>query len=267
MSRAHWPVLWKIVLPAALAAAGLFAAWSLDQTSIERANRLYRAGAFADAAKIYADHLGRNPEAVTANMIRYNLGTALLGMGDAGASQALGGVGLQSGLDIHVRALNNLGLWRIIEASKALGQSRARVHAVGAVEAYKAALRLQPGHSDAGWNLAIAVRMLASIDAGDYQDGGAPVDGGDKREGDAPPSDDPADPSDQEEEQDAGVTAGEGETAAQAGADTPLSKDEAARILGTEHRDPTKMVGKLMAFEGRALRQRSSGRPSENEPK
>lgn len=247
---------WTAALLVFVALAGLGAAWSIDRNSLERANRLYRGGVVGEAAIIYAEHLGRNPEKAAADRIRYNLGTALLGLDDAGASEALAGVGPDAGVEVQVRALNNLGLWRLVEAARAVGRGRARAHAVGAIDAYRAALRLQPGRPDTGWNLAIALRMLASIDAGDYGNGEL-VEGGAKGEGDESSGDDP-----DAAGEDEGPQAGEGETVAQGDEDAPLSPDVAARILGTAHRDPTTMVGKLMAFEGRTLRQSASERTS-----
>jgi hypothetical protein len=58
-----------------------------------------------------------------------------------------------------------------------------------------------------------------------------------------------------------GPQEGEAETAASADELHPLSLIEASEILGTGHLDPTTMVAKLLAFEGRALRSRASGRP------
>ena len=63
-----------------------------------------------------------------------------------------------------------------------------------------------------------------------------------------------------EEEPQAGPKMGEGETAARAGDAAPLSPRQAAAILGNGHRDPMTMVTKLLAFEGRTLRRRATGR-------
>jgi hypothetical protein len=241
---------------AALALAGAAGGWKIDRDSVERANRLHRAGAFQEAAKLYAGRLAREPGSAR---IRYNLGTALLGQGNAAAGEALGAVGPDAEIEVRLRALNNLGLWRIASAGTAVGQKRARAHAVAAVDAYRTALRLEPGRADASWNLAIALRMLASIETGDYQEGGDPVPEAGERERGADPDAEPADPA-EEQEPEPGPSDGEGETAARAIAAAPLSQGEAARLLGTGHRDPTVIVGKLFALEGRIQRQRSFGR-------
>ena len=257
MRRAGWPT-WSIVGAVLLALAGLAAAWTFDRSSIERGNRLYRGQAFREAAKIYANQLARQPRSAA---IRYNLGTALLGLGNPAAGEALAAVGEGAEIEVRLRALNNLGLWRIAEAAKAFGQKRARGHALAAVAAYREALRLRPGHADASWNLAIALRMLASINAGDYGEASEPTAPGGERDGDALLEGDQSGAG-KEQEQDPvpGPTTGEGETAAPAGAAAPLSQGEADRLLGTSHRDPTAMVGKLIALEGRLMRQRSFGK-------
>jgi len=255
-----WSSVWRMALPPLILIGGFAAAWVIDRESPERANRLYRGGDFPEAARIYSDWLAREPASAQA---RYNLGTALLGSWDEGAGEALATVaGSDADVGLRVRALNNLGLWRLNEAAKALGQRRARAHAVSAVEAYRAALRLQPGHVDAGWNLAIALRMLASIDAGDYITGGEAVAG--PRDGAPPDDEDAQDASEEEPESD--QKRGEAETVAGAADGAPLSPDQAADVLGTGHRDPTAMVGKLMALGGRVIRERASGKTPPQSP-
>jgi len=240
------------IIAAAIALIGLMLAWAIDRHSLERANRLYRRGEFGEAAMLYADHLGRDSASV---QLRYNLGTALLGLRSGKANEELSSVSVEGQDDIQVRALYNLGLWHLIEALVAEGSDSARVHAVSAVAANKSVLRLRPGHADASWNLAICLRLIKSIDDDTERAGPASAKGTAPRQG-APGEQDVNRNDDKEE----GPRAAEGETAARSGESARLSQREASEILGTGHRDPTTMVKKLMAFEGRAERLRASGR-------
>jgi len=242
----------KKIIAALLAVAGLVLAWAADRNSLERANRLYRRGDFQEAATIYAEHLGHGSASV---QLRYNLGTALLGLRSGKASEELSGVSTEGKDDVQSRALYNLGLWHLIEALIAEGSDSARAHAVSAVAANKSVLRLRPGHADASWNLAICLRLIKSIDDDTQQAGPASAKGTAPRQGAQGEQD-----VNRKEDKDEGPRAAEGETAARAGGSARLSQREAAEILGVGHRDPTTMVQKLMAFEGRAERLRASGR-------
>lgn len=247
---------WKMAVAVTMALAGLLSAWTLDRRSSERANRIYREGALREAAMIYADRLGRDPASAE---LRYNFGTALLSLGDERAGEELARAGSDTDGEIRVRALYNLGLWDLTEALKAEGSDSARAHALNAVAANKNVLRLRPGSPNAGWNLALALRLLDSIDTGAGASGLRSSNGAVDRDGAPVPPHEPRDAGGEQAARD-GPRAAEGETAARAGEIAPLSLIEASEIVGTGHRDPTKMVGKLMAFEGRALRLRASGR-------
>jgi hypothetical protein len=153
---------WKTGLLATLALIGLVFAWITDHRSPERANRLYRAGALQEAAALYADRLARNAASA---QLRYNLGTALLGLRNEKAREELSQVSAAADDEIEARALYNLGLWHLTEALNAESIASATAHATSAVEENKRVLRLQPARADASWNLAIALRLLASIDA------------------------------------------------------------------------------------------------------
>ena len=240
------------IIAAGIALTGLVLAWAADRNSLERANRLYRKGDFQEAATIYAGHLGRDSASV---QLRYNLGTALLGLRSGKASEELSSVSAEGKDDVRIRALYNLGLWHLIEALVAEGSDSARAHAVSAVAANKSVLRLRPGHADASWNLAICLRLIKSIDDDTQQAGPASAKGTAPRQGAQGEQD-----VNRKEDKDEGPRAAEGETAARGGDNARLSEREASEILGTGHRDPTTMVKKLMAFEGRTERLRASGR-------
>jgi hypothetical protein len=257
MKKVVPPAFWKKIIPVALVLTALLLAWAADRHSLQRANRLYRAGAFQEAATIYADRLGRGSASA---QLRYNFGTALLSLRNGKASEELASASREGDDGIRVRALYNLGLWHLIEALLAAGSDSARAHALSAVAANKSVLRLRPGHAEAGWNLGICLRLLASIDAETLQAGPAAAKGTAPREG--APSE--QDVNRKEDGQDA-PRAAEGETAARSAENARLSQREVAQILGTGHRDPAMMVRKLIASEGRALRLRASGRSAEGE--
>lgn len=257
MNKVASLALWKTVIPGVIAVTGLLLAWAADHHSLERANRLYREGAFEEAAAIYADHLGSDSASAE---LRYNFGTALLGLRSAKASEELASAGREGKDDIQVRALYNLGLWHLIEALIADGSDSAKAHALSAVAANKSVLRLKPGHADASWNLGICLRLLKSIDTDALQAGPASAKGTAPREGAQGEQD-----VNRNEDRQEGPRAAEGETVAHTSENARLSQREASRILGTGHRDPTTIVKKLMAFEGRALRLKASGRSPERD--
>jgi hypothetical protein len=240
------------IIAVVIALMALLLAWAADHHSLNRANRLYRKGDFEAAATLYADHLGRGSASV---QLRYNLGTALLGLRSGKASEELSSASSEGKDDIQVRALYNLGLWHLIEALLAEGSDSARVHAVKAVAANKSVLRLRPGHADASWNLAICLRLIKSIDDDTQRAGPASAKGSAPRQGTQGEQD-----VNRKGDKEEGPRAIEGEAAARGGENARLSQSEASQILGTGHRDPTTMVKKLMASEGRVERLRSSGR-------
>jgi tetratricopeptide (TPR) repeat protein len=245
---------WKTLIPLTIALTGLAFAWTADRRTVERANRLYRKGAVQEAALLYADRLGRDP---TSAQLRYNLGTALLALRSEKAGEELARASAAGNEEVRARALYNLGSWNLSKALNADGVGSAKASALLAVAAYKSLLRLQPGRADAGWNLAIALRVIASADAEGRQGALTSAKGRVARGGERVLTGDPPDVKQVEDIHDGPRTA-ERETAARPGGVASVSLSEAAEILGTGHRDPTMMVRKLMALEGRALRRRAS---------
>lgn len=123
---------------------------------LERGNRYYREGKYAEAVEAYRSALAdgnRSP------VLFYNLGTALLRLGeyDEGERylrQALASVDP----DTRERTHYNLGN-RFLEAARASEDPEARARLLdAAVEAYKHALRIRPEDLDAKWNLELALR-------------------------------------------------------------------------------------------------------------
>ncbi|MGH7554466.1 MAG: tetratricopeptide repeat protein, partial [Longimicrobiales bacterium] len=123
---------------------------------VERGNRHYRAGRYAEAVEAYQEAIrdGNNSP-----QVRYNLGTALLRLGrfDEAEQQlqlALAGVDP----DLRQRAYYNLGN-RYLEAARADSNAEGQDQLLdAAIDAYKQSLRLQPGDADAKWNLEMALR-------------------------------------------------------------------------------------------------------------
>lgn len=240
---------WRAALVAALSIAGILVTLGLERWSVERANRLHRAGALPAAAVLYGDHVDAD---TTVARLRYNLGTTLLELGSPVASDELAfGAGAESE-EVRVRAFYNLGLARLLHALEAEAADTAWAYALRSVEASKEALRLAPGRVDARWNLALAQRMLDSIDAQDGRRGEESVDGA----ADADRlvvSDELRDIEDEDGVED-GPKEGEDETLAQSDELEPLSPLEADEILGSGHLDASTIIRKLLAFEGRELR-------------
>jgi hypothetical protein len=243
-----WPILF-------LAVVGLLVAWTVERQSVQRANRLHRAGALPDAASIYAQRLASDS---TDHRLHYNLGTTRLGAGvsDVGAELASGTASADP--DVRVRSHYNLGLWNLGRALEAASRDSARAHASASIEAGKEALRLSPGRVDARWNLAIAQRMLDSIQSDDGRAGTETVDGSAQAD-ELVRTDEARDLQDESPVGD-GPQEGEEETLAESDETGPLSVLEADDILGSAHLDPSIMIRKLLAFEGRAQRRTRLGR-------
>ena len=122
----------------------------------ERGNRLFRAGEYAEAVEEYRAALRAGDDSPT---LRYNLGTALLELGRYDEAQehleaALSAVDPQLRQWVHY----NLGQ-RFLEDARSSTDPRAGMGLYdAAVEAYRQALRLQPGDEDAKWNYELALR-------------------------------------------------------------------------------------------------------------
>jgi Ca-activated chloride channel homolog len=123
---------------------------------LERGNRMYRAGRYAEAVDAYS----RVVESGRASaQVHYNLGTALLALGrfeeaDRHLQTALKGVDPA----LRERAWYNLGNRFLVDA-RAQSELAAQAQLLdAAIEAYRGALRLAPGDADAKWNLELALR-------------------------------------------------------------------------------------------------------------
>ncbi|MBM4183953.1 MAG: hypothetical protein FJ207_06970 [Gemmatimonadetes bacterium] len=223
-----------------------------DRASEARANRLHRGDRLAEARATYEARLSAEPGSVR---LRYNLGTTLLRTDEPETFAELATASGTADEELRVRAFYNLGLWSLIRAIVAVSADSALFHAANSVEANKSALRMEPEHTNASWNLWLAQRILATaapeLGMNDPGDINGPDNIGERLE-----SPNPMDPSQTEGVDDAGAPA---EDEALAGEDEgPLAPREAEQILGSGHRNPSTMIDKLLYREGRNRRRQGS---------
>jgi Ca-activated chloride channel family protein len=144
------------VAPRAAAVLVLFATTGFGIGDLERGNRLYREGRYAEAVEAYQAALAAGK---TSPELHYNLGTALLRLGRYDEAQQALAEAL-SGVDpeLRNRALYNLGN-RFLEDARAGSDPQVQGKLLdSAIEAYKRALRMRPSDADAKWNLEMALR-------------------------------------------------------------------------------------------------------------
>ncbi len=123
---------------------------------VERGNRLFRAGKYEEAVRVYQEVIkaGEAPA-----YVHYNLGTALLKLGRyAEAQPYLQAATRGTDAEVKQRAQYNLGN-RYLEAARKGDAGEETTQLLdAAVESYKHALRLNPNDFDAKWNLELALR-------------------------------------------------------------------------------------------------------------
>ena len=118
------------------------------------AEKAWDRGDTAGAAQAYAAELARRGAGDSA---WFNAGTAALAAGDAEAARAaLARAATSIDPDLRFRALYNLGLLGLRRA--ATDSASREAHLSEAQRAYREALLLRPGDSDAKWNLELALR-------------------------------------------------------------------------------------------------------------
>jgi tetratricopeptide (TPR) repeat protein len=245
---------WRALLLVGLSVVGITLTVRAERDSESRANRLHRADRLEEAAEIYFDRTAADS---TGERLRYNLGTTLLRQGNPEAAQELITARESDDERVRVGAHYNLGLWRLIGALLSQSNDSIIYRATQAVEENKAALRLDPSHPDAGWNLSLAriliVEASPDFDVGNIDEPNGAPDLGEIQmiEGPSPFGQDEG----------FGEQASDAEEEAIAQEDfQPLTLDEASAILGTGHLDPSTMTGKLLLREGRNRRRRGGGR-------
>lgn len=229
-----------------LALAGLVGAWSAERQSMERANRLQRDGRAEEAAALYQARTAASPADPE---LRYNLGTALAVLDSPAAEVELGRASPGGTAEIRHRAEYNLGVVHLEKALESSDPDSVRAGAASAVEANRAALRLRPGDPDAKWNLAMAARLLDSIASFERRSGRELTDGA--VEADVVTRSVNVPDAAEDEFAEDPPAEGERETVVTLGDESPLTPDEAADILGTSHLDPSTILEKLYALEGR----------------
>lgn len=242
------PTLLGRSVVAAVAISGLLFTWAAERGSPQRANRLHREGALSEAAAIYARHV---TEGDVDPSLRYNLGTSLLGLGSSGARAELEAVATADVVpELRASALYNHG---VSSLRRALGEAddSTRWYAAAAVAANRGALRLRPDHADTKWNLAIAQRMLDSIDAEDRRSG-RELDEGAVEADLVVRSQNARDVEADDELPEEAPREGEEETRVEVPGEGSLSLTEAEEILGTSHLDARLIVQKLLVLEGRS---------------
>lgn len=134
------------------------AAWQ-ERGSVERANRLFRAGDAGTAAGIYDARARRR----ASRLLDYNLGTALLGRDPVGAEGRLRSAAGAVDSLLSQRGFYNLGYFFLSEIDPATAPDSAIQLLLAAIGSNRAALRRAPGDENARWNLALAQRMLDSL--------------------------------------------------------------------------------------------------------
>jgi Ca-activated chloride channel family protein len=191
---------------------------------IERGNRHYRAGRFAEAVEAYESALRDGSDS---SELRYNLGTALLRLGRYEEAEKHFGEALEAvDPDLRERTFYNLGN-RFLEAARNAADPRSQGPLLGsAIEAYQRALRIDPRDGDAKWNLEMAIReedqSQQQSQSGDQQQQGEP------------------DQQQQDGEGGGGMpqTDQQQETQSESRADrSPLTKEQADRVLSAVEQD------------------------------
>jgi len=123
---------------------------------LERGNRLYRAGRYAEAVEAYRAALAGGTDTP---QLRYNLGTALVRLGQYEEGERHLRAALSAiDPDLRERTFYNLGNRYLEEARRATDAEARGKLLERAIEAYRQALRLQPGDAEAKWNLELALQ-------------------------------------------------------------------------------------------------------------
>ncbi len=237
-----------------LCLTGLVIASAIERRSEERANRLHRDGDYQEAARVYGEHT--RADSVAARL-RYNLGTTLIDLGSPAAEGELERAIAGTDIELRGHALYNLGRLHLVRAREATATDSAMAYALQSMDANKQVLRLEPGRADARWNLALAQRMLDSMNAETGRAGSESVDGASDSD-ERVLSDELREFEDASEIDDA-PRDGSDEALAEAGDSAPLSAFEIDEILSADA-DRSVIVRKILTYEGRVQRRVRVGR-------
>ena len=191
---------------------------------LERGNRHFREGRFREAVEAYQAALAGGADGP---VLRYNLGTALLRLGRYAEAEEH----LRAAMDVvepetREWVYYNLGQ-RFLEDARGQGDPEATVALYdAAVEAYRQALRLQPGDADAKWNYELALR-----ERDEQQQGGG---GGAGEDGE---QDEEEQPGDQGAGGESRGSPSESPQGGQAEGQSPMSREQAERLLSAVEQD------------------------------
>ena len=204
---------------------------------LEKGNRLYREGKYAEAAAAYEKAVASGNDSPE---IRYNLGTAYLRLGryeDAEKNLRLALREMRT--DVRQLAYYNLGNRYLEDARKNGAEPEAATRMLdAAVDAYKHALRLQPDDMDAKWNLELALRekeKQSNSPSGGGQDDQQPRNDDDQDQ--APSAGGGPGSSSQSQS-----NAGQGQQQGQQYEQRPMSQEQADRILSAVEQDERQLT-------------------------
>lgn len=203
---------------------------------VERGNRYYRSGKYEQAAAAYQKALDNGN---TSPDLRYNLGTALLRLGKyADAEQHLRIAMRDLKPEYRQRAYYNLGN-RYLEHARKGGEEQATSPLLdAAVQAYKQALRLQPGDMDAKWNLELALREKEKQDKSESGGGSSDQQPRNDDEQDKSPSGGAGGSGSSQSQS----SAGQGNDRGQSYEQRPMSQEQADRILSAVEQDERQLT-------------------------
>jgi Ca-activated chloride channel family protein len=202
---------------------------------LERGNRYYRSGRYTEAVREYEKAIANGN---TTPEVRYNLGTAMLQLGRyEEAEQHLRLALRELRPEVRQRAYYNLGNRYLENARKGADQQGAPQLLDAAVEAYKHALRLEPGDFDAKWNLELALRekekQNKSPSGGESQQQPSSND----QQSQSPSAGGTGGSSSQSQSQ-----AGQGRQRGQTYEQRPMSQEQADRILSAVEQDERQLT-------------------------
>lgn len=155
------------ILALTLLLAGALAGFRFFDDETE-GNRAYRRGDYEKAVQLYRSALATGE---VDPRLRYNLGTALLRLGETAAAvehleRALEG----HSPELRARTFYNLGNAR----ARGEGGAPSAGDLRKAIDAYRRSLLLQPDREDVRWNLELAMRQLERVEEAPPTDSGEP---------------------------------------------------------------------------------------------
>ena len=214
--------------------------------SLERGNRMYRAGNAASAAELYGDLVDAEGESTTT----FNLGTALLFQETDSAKALLAQVAASPDRPTAQRGHYNLGFSQLVASEAAASPDSVLPDLRGAVRSFRQALRLDPHDQDARWNLALAIRRLEALlppgedtgeESGSESDDEVPMNDAQMARSEEAPAESGPEPPDPRPTDDSGERRGPREGAREAWAlqdPGPLTSERAVELLRTVEDDP-----------------------------